>query len=254
MSMNAVTSARPPIDARTPALIESRPRDGPIVAFLEIAQRGRQRARPQDQRQVARFLRREAPRNPAFPVDAALDDRRRLDEVVEDDRQLPADVRAGRLAELDRAVAVEREADGRLVELVDGRAGVAKVGSGHDWRPADEVQHLRRIALGAREPGLDLHIRRHFAAVRLQQGRLVCRHAFDELDFQPRGLPDELFGASRVVDAGHLHDDLIAARPVRRHDRLGDAVFVDAALDRLERLRHGVRAVPHLMFGRIRKT
>ena len=67
-----------------------------MVRSSQIGQRGRQRARPENQRQVLRFLLREA------AVDAAVESlirasmtRRGLHRLVEHDRQSAADVLAG---------------------------------------------------------------------------------------------------------------------------------------------------------------
>ena len=60
--------------------------------LLQVVHARRQRARPQDQRQVLRFLLREAAVDPPVGRDAAVDARRRLHATVEHDRELAADV------------------------------------------------------------------------------------------------------------------------------------------------------------------
>ena len=106
--------------------------------------RAEQRARPQDERQVLRLLLREAAVNPAFGGDPAVDARRRLDAIVEHDREIAPDVVARDLAEALPGLGLQGEADGRLVVLVDGRPGAAQVGPAHDRRLPHQV--IRRAA------------------------------------------------------------------------------------------------------------
>src|SRR5205823_3298800 len=99
-------------------------------ALFERRQRCRQRSAAEDQREISGLLRSERPFDHALIVDAALDDRRRLDLVVEDDRDLAADVVAGEFAELARAIRRERHADDRLAEaaLLDARGLQVRTG------------------------------------------------------------------------------------------------------------------------------
>ena len=60
----------------------------------EVVELGRKCARPQDERQSAHFLVREAAGDPPVGGDPPVDARRRLHAAVEDDRELPADVLA----------------------------------------------------------------------------------------------------------------------------------------------------------------
>ena len=88
----------------------------------------------------------------------------------------------------------------------------------------------------------DLHVGRHVVAERLPRRVLVRERALlDQLQLELRGRADDLLGAVHVGHAGQLHQDLVGGA-VARHDRLGDAQLVDAALDRLQRLVHRVVA------------
>ena len=63
-----------------------------------------------------------------------------------------------------------------------------------------------------------------------------------------------VLGAIHVADARQLHQDLVAVLPLLRDARLGDAQLVDAALDRLPRLRHRLVAQRICTFGFIVKV
>ena len=157
-------------------------------ALFEIRERRRQRARAQHQREVGGFLVGEAALDDAFVVDAAVDVRRRVDAVVEHDRQLAVDVGRGEVAEPRRAVAVEREADRRTVVLVERRPRVAQVAAGDGRNTADDVIDRRRpIALGAAVAVTrqDLQIRRQVVGVGLTRLRLVAERALlDQLQLE----------------------------------------------------------------------
>ena len=64
--------------------------------------------------------------------------------------------------------------------------------------------------------------------------------AFDEAELELRGGLDDVLDAGRIVDAGKLDDDAVAA--LRCDVRLGDAEGVDAVVDRLDRVRRSCRA------------
>ena len=71
---------------------------------------------------------REAAGDPSVGGDARFDARRRLHPAVEDDRELAADVLARSPSPNSRrAVVVQREADRRLIVLVDRRPRVAQI-------------------------------------------------------------------------------------------------------------------------------
>ncbi len=207
-------------------------------ALFEIGQVRRQRARAQLQRQVLRFLVREVAGDAAFIVDARLDDRRRLHAVVEHDAELAADVGLREVAELARALLVQREAHRRTVVLVERRPRVAQVASGDRRHAAhDVIARARRLA-GRRfdRARKHLHVGRHVAAeCRARRVLVRERSLLDLLQLELRRRSDDLLGAVDVGDAGQLHQDLIGGA-VARDDRLGDAQLVDAALDRLQRL------------------
>ncbi len=198
--------------------------------LLEVLDAGRQRAGLEDDDEVVGFLGREPAADDAAlgPGDAVLDDRGRLDLLVEDDGDLLADVGAGDLLEAGAAVGVEGEGDGRAVPLV-----------GH---PADGPQVLARdrgdlvdeIEAGLAALGIaleDLGVVGDHPVIGLEQGRLVGgRAGLDELPFQDGGDLDQLLDAVGVVDAGQLDDDLVVALPL--DEGLGDAQAVDAVVDR----------------------
>ncbi len=92
---------------------------------------------------------------------------------------------------------------------------------------------------GSAAPRHDFHVRRHLAAVGLEQRLAVGgRPALDELELEERGGLDDVLRARDVGDAGQLHQQLIPVVAVLRDVRLGDAELVDAAVDRVVRLHH----------------
>src|SRR5206468_710345 len=75
--------------------------------------------------------------------------------------------------------------------------------------------------------------------------RARLRPARDQLELEERRAADQLLGALRVLDAGELHHDLVAA--LRLHGRLRHAELVDAVADDLEGLLlHVVAQALHL--------
>ena len=244
-----------------PWRIESRPSDGPTGALFQRRQRGRQRAAAQDERKVGGLLRREVPFDDAGVVDLAVDDRRGDDLVVEHDGQAPVHVGAGEIAELARTVRRQREADVRLAELPLLHAGVLEVGAGDrnglanrvvlDARGAAE----RVFARAGKDVDFGLHVGGNTGQGRL---RVAAGIAFDEAELELGGRLDDVLHARRVVDAGQLDDDAIAA--FGRDVRLRDAEGVDAVVDRLDRvgdrvaldgrLRRRLHLELHRSFGR----
>ena len=145
--------------------------------------------------------------------------------------------------ELHGALAVQREADGRRVELVERRTRVAKVAAGHRrYFPNQVVRrpHARRRATD------DLEVGRDLAVDCLEQRGLIGRGArLDERQLQHRRLADDVLRAVDIGKPRKLDEDLVVRRPVRRHGGLGHAELVDPALDRLDRLRHGFGSPLH---------
>ena len=159
--------------------------------------------------------------------------------------RLRPDVAAREVPELARPLAVEREADRGLVELVDGRPGVAQIAPRHRGHPPHEVVDGRAGggAEGLVGPRHDLHVRGHDAVPRLQQQ--LAREGgavLDQLQLEEAGRADDLLRPLHVLDAGQLHEDLVAGHAVGGDDGLGDAELVDAALDGLQGLPHRLLA------------
>ena len=190
----------------TPARIESRAERRADRALFEVGQRRRQRARPQRQRQVRGFLLREAAGDAALVGDAALDDAapsaRACRGRSPSCRPMFAPVT---LPNLHGAVLLQREADRRLVVLVERRPRVAQVAAGDDRHLAAPGSTRRRPLARRRrvaDAGHDLHVRRQAAAVGLRAApRRVERALLDELQLEQRRRPDDLLGAADVGDA-----------------------------------------------------
>ena len=214
----------------------------PDRALLQICERRRQRARPQDERQVLHFFLGEAAGDAAVRGDARVDPRRRLHAAVENDGELPADVLAGDLAELASAFRVEREADGRLIVFVERRPGIAQIAAGHRRRFSHQVVHgAGRFACSAGRARDDFHAGRHLPVL-LQSFRGRGRPLFDDFQLEQPGRPDNLLRALDVGDARQLNQNLVAALTLLRDVGLGDAELVHATLDGLSRLHHRVVA------------
>ena len=118
-------------------------------ALFEIGHRRGQRAGAQHERQIGGLLLREAALDDAVAVDAAVDARRRVDAVVEHDRQLPVDVGAGERAELRRAFVGQREAHRRTAVL--NRATAARCAGRGRSRPGRGASRNRQSRDG-RQP------------------------------------------------------------------------------------------------------
>ena len=155
-------------DPRANRIGAQRGADGPL---LEVGQRRGKRARTQLDLQVFGLLLRDPGDLPAVG-DTPLQDRRRLHLPVEDNGELPADILPADVAELARALSVEREAHRRLVELIQRRTGVPQVAAGHGGHTTHEVvERLRRPAGNERvgQLGHDFHVRRHDPVSPLEQ-------------------------------------------------------------------------------------
>ncbi len=123
--------------------------------FLQVRQRGRQRARPEHQREVLHLFLGEAAADAAVARDATLDLRSRLHAAVKDDRELAADVLARHPTELAGAFRIQREGDGRTVVLVERWTGAAQLAAGHRRRALHQVVDRRAQARpsGRSSPG-----------------------------------------------------------------------------------------------------
>ena len=162
--------------------------------------------------------------------------------MVENDRQLLADVFAGRLGELLRAGGIQEERHRVSAELPLRGPRVFQVPTGDHRRLLHQVPGL--FPLPGRGGRLDeLEVRRELAAVGRKKGVAVGRRArVDQLQLQESGALDQVLDPLRVVDTGKLYEDSI--RPLPRDERLGDPELVDAVADRLDGL--GDRVVLHL--------
>ena len=214
------------------------PERGAHGELLEVVEGGRQRPGPQDLGELVGLLGGEAP----APGDAvvrpqpALDDRRRLDAVVEDDGELAADVAAGLAGELGGRGGVEGEVDLGPVVLVHPDPGVLQVAAGDHRLPPDQVvDPLAGVGARAAE---QLHVVGDRAAVGLEERLLAGSRVLDQLERELGGGADDALGLLHVGDAGQLHQDLVAAAAVLGDHRLGDAELVDAALEGANRLLH----------------
>ena len=208
-------------------------------ALLEIVERRRQGARPQDQGEVGRLLRRElAAYAPLAAGDRLLDDRDRLHAAVEDDGEVAADVGPGEGREGPRAVPVQGEPDGRPVELVDRRPGVAQVAARDRRRAGHEVEHVRSVA-DRGVPGHDLERGRRHPAGRLdleETGPGRRRPRLDQVELEDPGRADDRLRARDVLHPRQLDQDLVARGAVPRDDRLGDPERLDPPRDGQARL------------------
>src|SRR5436189_289090 len=209
--------------------------------LFELRERRRKRSAAQHEREVVGLLRREAAFDDALAGDLTLDDRIRDDFVVEDDRHVAADVVFRQRGELRRSVRREREPDDRLADAALLHARVLEIASAdrhilldRDILDADNASHVIFLVRGE-NVGRRALCGRERVEHRLRRRRAV---AFDEAELQLRGRLDDVLHARRVVDARELDDDTVVR--FRNDDRLRDAQRVDAAIDRLDGLRHRV--------------
>ena len=158
--------------------------------------------------------------------------------MIEDDRQLLADVLARRLRELLGARSVQKERDRVAAQLPLGRAGVLQVAAGDDGRLLHEVPD--RLSLAGRDGTLDeLEVRRNLTGGgREQRSPVGGGSRDDQLQLQEGGALDQVLDPLGVVDSRKLHEN--AVFPLPGNERLRDAELVDAVANRLHRLRDGV--------------
>ena len=125
--MKSMTSARPPIDAMTPARMESCAERRPDRALFQIGQRSGQRAGLERDDQVA------PSRRCVMPVICPLSvirpsivgaDITRLSSTI---AEQASDVRLGEPAEPRRSILLEREVHGRPVVFVERLRGAAQI-------------------------------------------------------------------------------------------------------------------------------
>ncbi len=211
--------------------------------FAQVVHFRRQRPRAQHQRQVLRLLRREAPEDLSVVGDAAVDPGRGEHLVVEHDGQVAADVLLRQRSEAAGAVVAQREADRRLIVLIQRLPGAAQVATGDRRDAAEDVVD----GAARRRPGVgriararhDRQVRRQVVVVRLQR-RLLRRERtlLHQLQLEQTRRTDDVLGAVHIVEAGKLDADVVAVLSLTGDARLGDAELVDATLDRLLRLDH----------------
>ena len=199
----------------------------PDAAFLHHGQRRRQRARPQQHREVVGRCGGETAADLTAPAGDRLADHRRADHLaVQHDGEAVVDVGPRDVGEAPRADGVEGEVDHPLAGLRIG-AG-ARIGqvAAIDVDPPAHRDLLVRVVLHRQE----VHARRRRrSGVRV--GRLV-----DQLERHVRGLAEQLLDPVGIADAGQLHDD--AAVALLGDLRIDHAGLVDAAADDLDRLLH----------------
>ena len=188
------------------------------------ADRHRQGARVELQRQEAGLLQRQAG-NDAVVGEHGLHRRGRDLLAVQEDAQRLLDQALGDLAEQLRAVAVELERDVR-------QTGPA--GKGHLLTAGDQVRACERDRLAVQ-----------LAGRRDPLARGVLLH-----EFELGGLADEPLGLFRVLQARQLNDDAIGAEHL--DFGLGNAVRVDAALDHIQDALHGGALLVGRNVGKVR--
>ncbi len=202
-----------------------------------------QRARPQDDGQIARLLDGELPGDdrPAGR-DPLIDARGRVHVAVQDDGQLLADVALGDLA----------EAPGPLRIELDGDLPIARrIGVGRDFGARELGPRQQRPLLdddGYLLLGLSVLVHpalgEEFGALRQAPGDGLVDWGLivDELEFEEGRLADESLGARGVLQPGKLYEDPIVA--LAGDDRLRHAELIDAVADRLHGLADEVVAQP----------
>jgi len=198
--------------------------------FFENRDRRRQRARPQQQREIARRLNGKAAGDDAAAAEDRLADHRGADDlVVEHDRKWLADIFTRRIAKALGAGGIEAEANNRLVVL-KGRLGVdQRVAADHDALAHD-------IGLGAGMSDPALLGRQNFVEGRQPPAaRVLDRDVhIDQLEGELRGAAEQRLDMLGVVDAGQLHQDAVRSLPLYR--RLLGAGLVDPPPNDLDRL------------------
>ena len=115
-------------------------------------------------------------------------------------------------AELPRALGVQREADRRLVVLVERRPRVAQIAAGHGGDLADQVVGRRGDA-GAAGGSVPDRISMSGGTALFacsSSSRLGIGPCSDQLQLQQPGRADDLLRALDVGHARQLHEDLIA--------------------------------------------
>jgi len=176
--------------------------------------------------------------------DRFVDDRRRDDLIVENDRETLRlrRVGLGHVGELARADAVEAEIDGRFAgTLVESVAGVDQAVARH---------HDALLDHDSLRDGLGILVldRQDFVADGRDAagGRAGAVGGFiDQLEGHLGGLAERVLEVLRILEARHLHENAVVALTLDR--RLARAERVDAAADDFDRLvddlRLGLRLV-----------
>jgi hypothetical protein len=170
--------------------------DGALLDHLELH---REVARAQLDGELACFLHRVVAGDGSLAAQDRLPDLGRGEhDIVEDDRERLVDVLAGDSGKGLGAGVVEVDADRRLVVFVEALAGIDQLVAVDDGAALDcngaaalDRQHL------AADRG---------AALRDLRGIGV---EIDQLEFEPRGLADQLLQPFRILDARHLHQDAV---------------------------------------------
>ncbi|MBW2392891.1 MAG: hypothetical protein JRG95_01355 [Deltaproteobacteria bacterium] len=207
----------------------------PDRALLLDAQRNRQRARPQDDRQIRCLLRGEATRDLAVARDPRLDGRSAEDTAVQNDGQGLLQVGFRQFAEDPSALGIPGEADQPLIAAVvepDPRVGQPLAG---DIRiPGDQIGIQDPVRFAIPLEGDDHPVGQPGLIFRPQQ-ILRRRRVLHDLEFEETG------GAENIrnpVHARDLDEDPILAL-------LGDHGFGDARLRIVDASPQHLESLPH---------
>src|SRR5690606_29029909 len=194
--------------------------------LLDNAERGRQRACPQQQRQILR------PGNVKAAADyrraahdRLIDARRAHHLVIEDDRKGFADILRGGAAELLGAEAVKTDRDNRLALLI-GRLRPFQIFARDHHAVLDHIGPP--VPLDGGQP---LRARWH------APGSADIGGKVNQMEGELRGLAEQPLDAVRIIEAGKLDEN--AVLPLTLDIRFIDAGLVHAATDNLDRLIDG---------------
>src|ERR1700674_696224 len=170
--------------------------------------------------------------------------------IVENDRQVVADVSGSKGVELAATLTGKNKADCRLAIFVGGRFRGAKIATGHGRGTGDQVPSLPGLGVARTDAfaGHQDSVRRQYAAV-LLQGLLLARVRPAErlLDLKHRRGLHDFLDPRRIVHARKLDKNLILAEAVLLNHRLAHTQLVNSIADGLYGL--GDRAV--LQIGQV---
>ena len=207
-------------------------------SFLEDHHRRRQRARAQDDGEVARFLDGElAGDDGAAAGNTLVDPGGRIHVAIEDDGQMLANVLLSDLAENPGAHRVELDGDLPVARRVGIRLHLGTVQLGTRQQRA-LLDHVRHLALDLRllvDPSLVEELRSLGQPSGL--GVLHRRPLIEQLELEQRRLADQGLGPFGILNTRQLDQDAVLA--LTGDGRLGHAELIHAIADRLDALAHG---------------